>query len=143
MEQIGCGCSRRVYKLNDDTVIKIPYNQYGLTQAQEEYDTYQVKKYQPYLAEILNYDEDTGEIQMELLEDCGFLLKKDAIENNIFPDYILDLIDAQTVQVGKDKNGNIKIFDYGSEHVPSEVVRNYTKEQKDELKRYPLRKFKL
>lgn len=142
MKLIGCGCARRVYKLNDNSVIKVPYNEYGVRQAEEEYEVYQVKKYQPYLAEIFDYNRSTGEITMELLEDCGFLLKQKAIQDNIFPSYILNLIDSEVLQVGIDRSGNIKIFDYASGHVPSEMAKSYSTEMKEELNKFALRRFK-
>jgi len=143
MEQIGCGCTRKVYKLNDTTVLKIPYNECGQSQARQEYELYQNDSYKPYLAEIYSYDEVTGQIEMELLTSCGVLKKQIAIENNIFPDYVLERIDGDILQVGRDKNGNIKIFDYGIEHINSDVFKTYFPDVKDEFRRYALRKFKL
>lgn len=62
MEQIGCGCTRRVYAIDDSTVLKVAFNDSGKAQSLRENELYKQDEYKPYLAGIIAYNENKGGI---------------------------------------------------------------------------------
>lgn len=137
MEQIGCGCTRRVYAIDDNYVLKVAYNDDGKEQCEREYNLYQQEEYRPYLAEIVGYDADKGEIKAERLCDCCYMKKDNADVKAYFPESLLNNVCGKVVQVGYDKSRKLKIFDYGQE---ISTARTISKEQKDEMWKYHLPK---
>lgn len=134
LELIGVGGSRYVYA-DGDYVLKVPYNNCGKKQAKNEYDLFNNELYKPYLAEIIEYNEDSCEIKQERLYDCCVIRCDNEAIKNYFPTELLTIINSNGVQVGRDKNNKLKIFDYGLEPVDARTI---TKEQIELMRKYSL-----
>lgn len=136
IKQIGCGCTRRVYAIDDNTVLKVAFNDSGKAQCLRENELYKQDEYKPYLAEIIAYDENKGEITMERLHDCCYMRKDNEEVSGYFPSKLIEKVSDNVLQVGYDKESRLKIFDYGEEVF---VERQVPKELKAELWQYRLR----
>lgn len=67
-QYVSYGCGRVVFKLLDqDAVVKIPYNNRGIRQNQQEYDRFRAHE-TPYFADILNFDPNTGILVMRFVD---------------------------------------------------------------------------
>lgn len=135
MEQIGCGCTRRVYAIDDSTVLKVAFNDSGKAQSLRENELYKQDEYKPYLAGIIAYNENKGEITMERLYDCCYMRKDNKVVQEYFPSKLIEKTRSNVIQVGYDKKGKLKIFDYGEEVF---VEREIPQEIKAELLKYRL-----
>ena len=133
-EQIGAGCTRRVYA-DGEQVIKVPYNGDGKAQAAREYEIWQEEELRPYVAQIFEYNPETGIIKAERLHGCCYMRREHSEAWGYFPARLLDMIGGDLLQVGYDSAGALKLFDYGSEQCGK---RELTREQKDELWKYRL-----
>ena len=145
MNYLGFGLGRVVFSIDENTIVKIPYNQRGIEQNQEEFSTYDNTK--PY-GEVFKIENNI--LHMELLDVCAELFNDfvfDRIHCTLYDDStektielncdkncaecehnaciglfneeetktILDnAIESKNIQVGRDKNGILKIYDYAS-----------------------------
>lgn len=145
MEYLSYGTGRVVFKVDENTVVKIPYNQSGLEQNQQEYNTYMDNFPLQVYAECTLYS--NGWLYMEYLQDCSteyynhedkvhcsvyddstektlvFTCKGDCVNckhNTFVPFTDEELAKIETyktkdrVQVGRDKNGILKFYDYAT-----------------------------
>ena len=134
-ELIGVGCTRRVYA-EGEQVIKFPYNDAGKVQAAREYEVWQEEELRPYVAQIFEYNPETGIIKAERLHGCCYMRREHSEAWWYFPTQLLDMIGGDLLQVGYDGKGALKLFDYGSELCEK---RKLNREQLDELWKYRLR----
>lgn len=86
MEYLNYGTGRVVFKVDDNTVVKIPYNQSGIEQNHQEYEIYNANKDSQIYAEC-DLDEK-GWLYMEYLEDCSveYYNHSDKIHCSVYDD---------------------------------------------------------
>lgn len=145
MEYLNYGTGRVVFKFDENTVVKIPYNHSGIEQNQQEYNIYTANK------GLYVYGEcrlgANGWLYMEYLTDCSieYYNHEDKIHCSIYDDCTAkeitytcmggcanckhntfvpftneELAKIETyktkdrVQVGRDKNGVLKFYDYAT-----------------------------
>lgn len=134
LELIGVGCTRYVYA-DGDYVLKVPYNDCGKIQSENERRLYSNAAFKPYLAEVADYDHDTGTIRQERLRNCCIMRRKSDLIQSYFPEELLSIISGPFLQVGYDSNKSLKIFDYGLELTDKSIL---TEEQLDLVRAYRL-----
>lgn len=124
---LGYGSNRIVFDLNDGTVLKIPYNNVGIESNKLEYENYNKKP--KIVAKIYKYENNL--IIQEKLENIITVpyehtlkstvepyLKKQGIE--VEQDILKEMLNTKA-QLGKDKKGNYKFFDYED----AKLTQNY------------------
>lgn len=116
---LGYGTGRIVFDLNDGYVAKIPYNNMGILANKLEYEYYKENK--DIIAEIKKYDNNI--VIQEKLHSIIVIPYEYTLNNNIdkylkenypdikFPNLSERMLNSR-VQIGFDKNENIKFFDY-------------------------------
>jgi len=114
MEFINCGGGRIVFSIDKETIIKIPYNEYGLIKNNKELEL--SKNDIECYAKVFKMENNC--IYVEKLIDCS-VFEKDFINKkiNINTEYlgILSMYkpDKFSYQVGFDSSGKLKYYDYG------------------------------
>ena len=155
---LGHGIGRAVCELENNVVIKVPFNSNGIRQNREEFEKY--SKEHGMLAKIVDYDKQRDWIYMEKVKDvseyfndyirdgvhcetydeldipykrcwcdgkcytCPHNILSELVPKNV--DEIIEQKPKDRLQVGINKDGEYKYFDYSDFH---EV-------EKDELKFY-------
>lgn len=145
MEYLSYGTGRVVFKFDENTVVKIPYNQSGKEQNLQEYNTFTANSnkhiygecrlgangwlYMEYLTDCsTEYYNHTDKIHCSVYDDSTekkitFTCKGDCVncKHNKFEPFTDDeLAKIETyktkdrVQVGRDKNGVLKFYDYAT-----------------------------
>lgn len=115
---LGYGSNRIVFDLNDGTVLKIPYNNIGIESNKLEYKYYNKKP--EIVAKVYNYKNNliiqekldniiTVPYEHTLKMTVSSYLKDNGIE--IEENILKEMLNTK-VQLGKDKLGNYKFFDY-------------------------------
>lgn len=122
--RVRSGCNRMTVIVGDK-VLKVAYGIYGVEQNTYEIKTFlKLKKYhKPFFATIYKYDKENYlwivqeklKIYREYNKRINLFDKK--VENDL--EYILEYYNLPYIetrhQVGLNKNGKIKIYDYGAE----------------------------
>ena len=145
MEYLSYGTGRIVFKFDENTVVKIPYNQSGIEQNKQEYETYTLNSivqvygqcwlgtndwlYMEYLEDCsLEYYNHEDKVHCSMYDDSTektlvFTCKGDCVNckhNAFIPFTDEELAKIKThktkdrVQIGRDKNGIIKFYDYAT-----------------------------
>lgn len=115
---LGYGSNRIVFSLDDEKVIKIPYNNIGIESNKLEYEYYNKKP--NIVAKIYSYNNNL--IIQEKLSDIITVPYKYTIDGSVkkylnsqgitVDDELINEMLNTKLQIGKDKLGKWKFFDY-------------------------------